>query len=137
MRMRVMVFGREMMIQRLTTSLAGEGIEVVHTKARLEPERFDLAVVDSSVEEADIACRYIKELGGIPVVLIVRERHADWERLQSLDSDGYIPERMGAAELAARLRAVVRRRSEWENLSFHPLTLGVWKNEPDEYHSQK
>jgi len=121
--MRVMVFGREMMIQRLTTSLAGEGIEVVPTKAQPKGERFDLAVVDSLSEEAETACQCIKELWGIPVVLIVKGRQVDWDRLQSLDIDGFIPEWMGAAELAARLRAVVRRRSEWKKLRFSASDL--------------
>ena len=107
--MRVMVFGKGIMIQRLAASLAGEGIEVVQPMALPKQESFDLAVVDGSVEDAEGACRHIKDIWGIPVVLIVREREADWQRLQSLDTNAYILEQVGAAELAARLRAVVRR----------------------------
>jgi len=117
--MRVIVFGRENTIQRLAASLAGEGIEVVSTKARPEEEGFDVAIVDGLVDEAGVICQRIKELWGIPVVLIVRGRQADWERLQSLNTDGYISKGMGAAELAARLRAVVRRRSEWEKVRYN------------------
>ncbi|TET12672.1 MAG: hypothetical protein E3J81_10375 [Dehalococcoidia bacterium] len=129
--MRVIAFGSEMIMQRVSTSLAGEGIDVVSTSDRpqamalLKHERLDLAVVDALVEDVEASCRCIRELWGIPVVLIVRERQADWERLQSLDTDGYIPERAGAAELAARLRAVVRHRSERRDPGLDCLTLGV------------
>lgn len=118
-------------MQRVSTSLAGEGIDVVSTSDRpqamalLKHERLDLAVVDALAEDVEASCRCIRELWGIPVVLIVRERQADWERLQSLDTDGYIPERAGAAELAARLWAVVRHRSERRDPGLDCLTLGV------------
>lgn len=97
-------------MRRLAASLAKEEIEVVSTIQAPRQGRFDLAVVESSVEGAETVCRNIKQLWGIPVVLMVKGEQADWERLQSLDSDAYIPEGIGATELAARLRAVVRRR---------------------------
>ena len=109
--MKILVFGSEAIIQRLSTSLAKEEIEVVSTTRVPGQERFDLAIVDSSVERAETICRNIKQLWGIPVVLMITGGQADWERLQSLDSDAYIPGEIGATELAARLRAVVRRQS--------------------------
>ena len=115
--MKVLVFGSEQIIRRLSASLAKEEIEIVPAMLVPKQGRFDLAVVDSSVEGAETVCRNIKQLWGIPVVLMVRGRQADWERLQSLDIDAYIPEEIGATELAARLRAVVRRRSQKTNPS--------------------
>ena len=119
MAMRVMIFGNKMVTRRLSTALAGEGIKVVSASdgldgmmALLKQDEFDLAVVDSSVEGSETVCHNIKQLWGIPVVLMVKGKQTDWEKLQSLDSDAYIPEGIGAAELAARLRAVVRRRSQ-------------------------
>ena len=116
MAMRVMVFGSKMMIRRLTASLAGGGIKVIGASdgldrmmALLKQDEFDLAVVDSLSEEAEAACRCINELWDIPLVLIVREKQANWEKLKSLDADGYIPEGAGEAELAARLKAVANR----------------------------
>ena len=103
------MLGHEAMIRRLSASLAGRGIEVVRTMTVPKAESFDVAVVDSLVDEAEAACRCIKRVCGVPVVLIVRGRQTDWEKLQSLDTDAYIPEGASGAELAARLRAVVRR----------------------------
>ena len=109
--MRVVVLGDDMMVRRLSASLARQGIEVVGTVPVLGEEGFDLVVVDSLEEEAETACRRIKQTRGVPVVLMVRGRQTDWDKLQSLDTDAYIPEGVSGAELAARLRAVVRRRS--------------------------
>ena len=113
--MKVMVFGSEVMIQRLTASLVGEGIDVVGTSDRLEMmallnrERFDIAMVSSLAGETEASCRCIRGLWGIPVVSVVEEEETDWERLQRLDPDGYIKDELGGTEVAARLRAVVRR----------------------------
>ena len=110
-KMRVIVFGRERMIKKLSVFLAREGIEMVGTSDRLDkmitlPEQggFDLAIVDSQA-----ACHHIKEIWDMPVVLIVNRRQANWERLQSLDADGYLAEEAESGELVARLRAMLRR----------------------------
>ena len=114
--MRVMVFGRRRTIQRLIAFLAGEGIEMVGIPDGLdemmvlqEEYRFDLALVDSLAEESEAACHRINKFWSIPLVLIVSQRQPDWERLQSLGADGYLPEEAKDAELAARLRAILRR----------------------------
>ncbi len=109
--MRVAVLGDDMIIRRLSASLARQGIEVVGTATAAKGKHFDLAVVDSLEEEVEAACHYIKQVFGMPVVLMVRARQADWERLELVDTDAYVPEDVGGAELAARLRAVVRRHS--------------------------
>jgi DNA-binding response OmpR family regulator len=115
--MRVMILGSGTIIQRLSPSLARWGIEARSTSdgsqamALLTQEKFDLAAVDGLVDGAEAACRSISECGDIPVVLIVSQQNADWERLESLDIDGYIPGGVDGDELAARLRAVVRRRA--------------------------
>ena len=110
--MRVIALGDRTMIRKLSTSLSEEGVEVVSMITLPKRKRFDLAVVDSSAEEAEVACRYIKQVWGIPVVLVVKRKQTDWERLQALDTDAYIPEDVSSAELIARLRAVVRRYSQ-------------------------
>lgn len=115
-KMRVIVFGRERMIKKLSVFLAREGIEMVGTSDRVDkmitlPEQggFDLAIVDSQAETTEAACHHIKEIWDMPVVLIVNRRQADWERLQSLDADGYLAEEAENGELVARLRAMLRR----------------------------
>ena len=85
-----------------------EAPEVV---ALLEQKRFDLVVVDASVEKAEVVCRFVSQLGHVPVVLMVKKRQANWKELKSLDVDGYLLDGVGGAELAARLRVVVRCHS--------------------------
>jgi len=114
-KMRVIVFGTRITLHRLSQSLGKEGIELVSPSetheaiALLKHESFDLVVVDTSVKEADEICRRIEELECIPVALLVDKKRADWRRLDSLHSNGYICRNTKGAELAARLRAVARR----------------------------
>ena len=117
--MRVILLGNGTFVQRVDATLTQEGIEVVsaftspQTESLLAQETFDLAMVDTLIDDVEAACRSIRDLQGIPVALMVRERQQDWERLQALDADGYVPEVASDAEQAARLRAVVRRFSGW------------------------
>ena len=84
---------------------------------------FDLAIVDSLSEKSEAACYHIREFWEMPLVLIVSQRQPDWERLQSLSADGYLPEEAKDAELAARLRAILRRfwpAGQVEKSTLHP-----------------
>lgn len=114
--MRVIVFGCEKTIQRLIVFLAEEGIGAVATSDDLEATMvlqkqvgFDLAIVDSQAEKAETVCHCINDLWNIPLVLIVNERQADWEKLESLGAFGYVSEGVGEREIAARLRAILLR----------------------------
>jgi DNA-binding response OmpR family regulator len=115
--MRVMVFGSKRTAQKLTTSLNGKGFEltsfarVPEVMAQLKQKRFDLVVVDSSVERAEAVCQSVDMLGHVPIMIMVRERRANWDKLDSLDVDGYLPNGVGSIVLAARLQAVERRCS--------------------------
>jgi len=117
MAIRVIVFGNKETVEKLTASLDGKGFDLVcrtevpEVVALLEQKKFDLVVVDASVEKAELACRAVSKLGHIPVALIIKKRQANWKELKSLDVDGYLLDGVGGAELAARLQAVVRRRS--------------------------
>ncbi len=114
--MRAIIFGREKTIQRLIVFLALEGVGVVGTSDDLEATMtlqkrvgFDLAIVDSQAEKAEAVCNCINDLWTIPLVLIVGERQADWEKLESLGASTYLPEGAGEEELVARLRVMLRR----------------------------
>lgn len=117
MAIRVIVFGSKETEQKLTDSLDGKGFDLVcrtevsEVVALLEQKRFDLVVVDASVEKAEVACRSVSQLGHVPVALMVKKGQANWKKMKSLDVDGYLLDGVGGAELAARLQAVVRRRS--------------------------
>ncbi len=114
--MKVIVFGREKTIQRLIVSLAEEGVGMAGTSDDLEAIMtlqkqggFDLAIVDSRAEKAEVVCNCINGLRTIPLVLIVDERQANWEKLESLGASSYLPEGARDGELAARLRVILRR----------------------------
>ena len=114
-KMRVIVFGTRITVRRLADFLPKEGIELVSLSeapevvALLKRERFDVVLVDTSLKEAETTCRCIEELGCAPVALLVDKRRADWRRLDSLGTNGYISRESKGAELTARLRAVARR----------------------------
>jgi len=113
--MRIMVMGSKPVTKRLISALAGSDFEmacpseVLEAVTLLKRDKFDLVVVDSSAEEAEATCHRVNEAGNTPVVLMIVQKQRDWQRMQSLDVDGYIPQEVNGAELAARLKAVSRR----------------------------
>ena len=114
--MRVLVFGRLPIMQRMTELLREEGIIVISISNGfaelidlLEPDELSLAILDCCAEQAEVAYYRISKLGAIPIVFMMSDRRADWKRIQSLDAIGYLPEQAGNRELAARLRAILRR----------------------------
>jgi DNA-binding response OmpR family regulator len=116
--MRVIVFAGETIGQSVADSLVKEGISVASASDgiaavnMLKRERFDVALVDSLAEGAEVACCCISKLFKIPVILLVNESDVDWKRLQLLELDGYIYGGTSGAEMAARLWAVMRRQME-------------------------
>ena len=116
--MRVIVFAGETIGQSVADSLVKEGISVASASDgiaavnMLKRERFDVALVDSLAEGAEVACCCISKLFRIPVILLVNESDVDWKRLQLLELDGYIYGGTSGAEMAAWLWAVMRRQRE-------------------------
>lgn len=115
MKIRVMVYGDETIMQGFIDSLAGEEIEVVGSSdklqavALLKEQKFDLAVVHSPIEEDKEAWNLISQFPSIPVMIVLEEA-PNWEKLEQLEVDGYIYEEARGSVLAALLRAVARRR---------------------------
>lgn len=114
--MRVIVYGHKRAAKKLKAFLAKEGIEVEYSAAAPStnlasqvPCEFDLAIVDSQGGNTEATCRHFREFCDIPLVLIVNKKQANWKELQSLDVDGYLPEDAENGELAARLKALLRR----------------------------
>ena len=113
--MKVLVFGSKSVVRKITESLKEIGIELVSLSEMtevitlLKQKIFALVLVDSLTEEVEKTCQHIRELGTVPLVLIVNSRKADWKRLQPLAVDGYLPAEAGRNELSARLRAMHRR----------------------------
>ncbi len=121
--MKVAVFGRRMVIQKILDSLGGNGFEVA--VAPEEPDigavlsqigYYDMVIVDSLADGAEATCQYLEELQAIPFVLMVKGRQVDWRKLQPFDAQGYIYEGAGKEEIAARIRAIMRRLKPAEKL---------------------
>jgi len=113
--MRIIAIGTKFMTKRLIFALAGSEVklvgpsEVLEVITLLKQAKFDLVVVDSLAKGVETTCRRIRELGSVPIVLMIGQRQPNWKEIQSLDIDGYIPQGVNGAELVARLRAVLRR----------------------------
>jgi len=140
MAVRVIVFGSKETVEKLTASLDGKEFDLVcrtevpEVVALLGQKRFDLVVVDASVEKAEVVCRSVSQFGQVPVALMIKRRQANWKELKSLDVDGYLLDGVGGAELAARLQAIVRRRSSAKRIEKNEecniddvlITIGEW-----------
>ena len=113
--MRIIATGTKFMTRRLILALVGSEFELICPSDLLEvvtllkQDKFDLVVVDSSAKGVEATCRRIREVGSVPIVLMIGQERPDWKEMQSLDINGYIPRRVNGAELAARLGAVLRR----------------------------
>ena len=125
--MKVIVFGRKGTVQRLIAFMAGAGMEVTGISGRFDkvialqkPTAFDLAVVDSLADEAEVVSNHINKFWAIPLLLVISERQADWKRLQSLDPDGYLREEAEDGELVVRLWALLRRHSSYKTSVAEP-----------------
>ena len=102
-------------MRKITESLKKLGIELVNPSemteviALLKQKMFALVLVDSLSKETEAVCNHVRELGNVPLILVVNSRKADWKRLHPLGADGYLPSEAGRNELTARLRAMHRR----------------------------
>ena len=116
--MRAILYGSEKTTERFKRLLEDEGIEVIvipeplnETVNQWEEEDFDLAIIDSRMETAELAYKNIRECGNTPIALLVDPAESNWSKLLPLDADCYLPETKDKYELAARLRALIRRFS--------------------------
>ncbi len=114
--MKALVYGSERTTKKLSGLLADEGIEVTvmpeghfNTGDWQKGSRFDLAIIDSFSNTVESACRSIRESWNTPIALLIDPKQTDWNKLLSLDADCYIQESRESIEMAARLRALLRR----------------------------
>jgi DNA-binding response OmpR family regulator len=114
---KIAAIGDTLSIERLCSSMAGSAIIATHLTEipeaieLLKRESFDVVVVDSLYEEAQLACKSIAEISLIPIALLVKDRETNWDRICRWNVDGYVPEESGHIEMLARIRAISRRKS--------------------------
>jgi DNA-binding response OmpR family regulator len=114
--MKALVYGQKNIDKTLSVMLKNEGIEMqtlvddfdTNTNLCLE-EKYDLAIVDSRSDNANKACRFIRENWDIPLILVVNSLEVNWKRLKPIEADGYISDVNKGRELSARSRALLRR----------------------------
>ena len=115
----VLVVDDEPKVARLIRhTLAPDGFEVLHAPDGLagvemvETERPDLVLLDVMMPRMDgmQACRRIRELSDVPVIMLTAVG-VESERIRGLDlgADDYVVKPFSPSELAARVRAVLRR----------------------------
>jgi len=120
--MKLLVFGRDIVIQRIKAVLYNSGIEanpVSWEKLKNQDTLtgYDIAIIDMAFDNAENACRLINKTYEIPLVLIVKHNQADWAYLDSLKAFGYISDTFSKSELIARLSTIFRRYHTQRDLS--------------------
>lgn len=95
---------------------AWDGEEAVQKVGEAVP---DLVLLDIMMPKMDgyTACRQIREFSQVPVIMVTA-RGNEGEKIQGLDAgaDDYVTKPFSVHELAARVRAVLRRVSAWEEV---------------------
>jgi len=112
--MKVMIFGRQTTVKKIASALISEEVEVVSiapgvntVEAVEQCEDANLALIDTQAEDVKRVCHYVNRVG-IPILLIVNQKQAEWERFDSLPTHGYLLDTTKNGELMARLTAAAR-----------------------------
>ncbi|MFH0830327.1 MAG: response regulator transcription factor [Candidatus Aenigmatarchaeota archaeon] len=115
------------MLRMMQRILELEGYQVLTASngrdalAIFESEATDLLLLDIMMPFVDgyAICRRIREYSQIPIIMVTA-RGSDDEKVEGLDAgaDDYMSKPFSAKELAARVRAVLRRAGAWDE---HPV----------------
>jgi two-component system response regulator MprA len=97
-------------LQGFTVDGAGTGLTGLEMAQRVRP---DLIVLDVMLPELDglSVCRRLRTMSDVPIIMLTARDEVD-DRILGLDSgaDDYLIKPFSVGELAARLRALLRRR---------------------------
>lgn len=119
---------RALRLEGYDVDVAGDGTTALRALALMQP---DAVVLDLGLPDIDglEVCRRLRSTGDDTPVLILTARDAVDDRVHGLDAgaDDYLVKPFALAELLARLRALLRRRSggEGELLRFADLSLDL------------
>ncbi|MGH3767335.1 MAG: response regulator [Pseudonocardiaceae bacterium] len=128
--------------QALGLALADEGCQVVEAGSgeealeRLDSATVDLVLLDLMLPGMDglAVCRSLRSRGDLPII-IVTARSDTTDVISGLEAgaDDYVTKPLVASELAARIRALLRRRRPDRQGSYGlPLHIGQVEIRPDE-----
>lgn len=113
--MKIIALSNATTLQRLNDSLSADDIVLVGLSKTsdvinmMRKEKCDFFLVDSLLEEANYACASLEKLDLAPVGLLIHDDETNWKQLRSWDVDGFLPEEVGAVEMTARIKAILRR----------------------------
>ncbi len=121
------------MVGMVVSLLGAEGYEVVTAYdgdaalRRYSEDRPDLVILDRRLPrmDGDEVVRRIRALGHTPVLMLTGEKGTD-ERAKLLDlgADDYLEKPFGKKELAARVRALLRRGQQLHRPASAPTSIG-------------
>jgi len=123
---------RALRLEGYEVETAADGTAALHALALASP---DAVILDLGLPDMDglEVCRRLRSAGDDSPVLMLTARDAVNDRVQGLDAgaDDYLVKPFALAELLARLRALLRRRSEGEGetLRFGDLELDLSSRE--------
>jgi CheY-like chemotaxis protein len=113
---KILALGRKSVIQRVSHSLSGRGVDLVTRTAvseaidLMKKDKFDLALVDGYLEDLETIRYRINWECSIPIALVIDGSQKDWDLLRSMDIDGFIPEEArNIADLAAYFGSIIHR----------------------------
>ncbi|HEX3874712.1 MAG TPA: response regulator transcription factor [Solirubrobacteraceae bacterium] len=124
---------RALSLEHYGVALATDGLVALEM---LASERFDVIVLDVSMPQLSgiEVCRRLRAAGDRTPVLMLTARDSIDDRVSGLDSgaDDYLVKPFALRELMARVRALLRRRAEDEEISvlgFEDLSLDLLAHE--------
>ncbi len=129
--------GRALRIENYEVDLFEDGASALRSVQLRAP---DAIVLDLQLPDLDglEVCRRIRQAGDATPILMLTARHAVDDRVEGLDAgaDDYLVKPFDLAELLARLRALLRRRTfndgeesllRFEDLTLNPQTREVYR----------
>lgn len=124
----------ERIAQALSLALDDEGFEVMHVPSgeraldAVESELVELVLLDLMLPGMDglTVCRKLRASGDLPIIVITaRSDSRDVIAGLEAGADDYVTKPLVAGELAARMRALLRRRSPGRPAVLHVADLEV------------
>jgi hypothetical protein len=116
---KILVYSSDIVVDRIAPLLEGADTEVITISAKLTSSNLEfllthsgdiaLAILDITEQYTGCLCRFLGQINGIPVVLLVDSNKTNWEVLGNCAASAYIPLSAGDTELAMRLKAITRR----------------------------
>ena len=93
----------------------------------LDVENPDIVLLDVMMPDIDgyTVCKRIREFSQVPIIMVTAKDNYS-EILEGLESgaDDYVPKPFSSQELVARVAAVLRRTSTWDELPNQVFTCG-------------